>query len=106
MSHYRFRRAFLAQGHQLSELKYHALLFPFGPIFAFILCLVVIVGQNIDAFVKLDWSNILITYMSLPIVIILYLYYKLRYGSKLIPLDQVDLSRKTKGEEFTSEDDQ
>ena len=106
VSHYRFRRAFLAQGHQLSELKYHALLFPFGPIFAFILCLVVIVGQNIDAFVKLDWSNILITYMSLPIVIILYLYYKLRYGSKLIPLDQVDLSRKTKGEEFTSEDDQ
>src|SRR5699024_1775892 len=103
ISHYRFRRAFIAQGHDVKELKYHALLFPFGPIFAFILCIVVIAGQNIDAFLKLDWSNILISYMSLPLVLILFFYYKFRYGSKLIPLDQVDLSRKTKGESFEDE---
>ena len=88
----------------MKELKYHALLFPFGPIFAFILCIVVIAGQNIDAFLKLDWSNILISYMSLPLVLILFFYYKFRYGSKLIPLDQVDLSRKTKGESFEDEE--
>ena len=104
ISHYRFRRAFIAQGHDVKELKYHALLFPFGPIFAFILCIVVIAGQNIDAFLKLDWSNILISYMSLPLVLILFFYYKFRYGSKLIPLDQVDLSRKTKGESFEDEE--
>ena len=101
-----FRRAFVAQGHDLSELKYHALLFPFGPIFAFILCIIVIAGQNIDAFVKLDWSNILITYMSLPIVVILFFYYKLRYGSKLIPLEEVDLSRSTKGEQYETKEEE
>ena len=32
-SHYRFRRAFIAQGRDLSELPYKAWLFPIGPIF-------------------------------------------------------------------------
>jgi lysine-specific permease len=45
-SHFRFRRAFLAQGHDLSELPYRARSFPVGPIVALILCAVVIVGQN------------------------------------------------------------
>lgn len=34
ISHFRFRRAFVKQGHDLSELKYHAKWFPFGPILA------------------------------------------------------------------------
>ncbi|EHS87082.1 Lysine transporter [Limosilactobacillus gastricus PS3] len=105
VSHWRFRRAFMAQGHQLSELKYHAALFPLGPILAFVLCLVVICGQNIDAFINMDWSNIAITYMTVPIFIILYIYYKVKYGSKLIPLKKVDLSRRTKGEAFEPADE-
>ena len=100
ISHYCFRKAFLAQGHQLSELKYHAKWFPFGPIFAFVLCIVVIVAQNLSAFAKLDWSNIAITYMAVPIYIVLYLYYKLRYGSKMIKPTDADLSRSTKGESY------
>ncbi|HEY4392212.1 MAG TPA: amino acid permease, partial [Paenibacillus sp.] len=36
ISHYRFRRAFIAQGHDLNELPYRAKWFPFGPVFAFI----------------------------------------------------------------------
>ena len=31
VSHYRFRRAFIAQGRDLSELPYKAWLFPVGP---------------------------------------------------------------------------
>lgn len=91
IAHYRFRRAFIAQGHDLSELKYHAGLFPFGPILAFVLCLIVIVGQNIPAFLKLDWSNILITYMSVPAFLFFYLAYKLVRHTHLVPLDQVKL---------------
>lgn len=102
VSHYRFRRAFLKQGHSLDELKYHATFFPFGPIFAFILCIIVIVGQNLDAFIKMDWKSISVTYMAIPLFIILYLYYKFRYGSHVIPLDKVDLSKKTKGESYES----
>lgn len=50
VSHYRFRRAFVKQGHDLKELPYKARFFPFGPLFAFALCMIVIVGQNYQAF--------------------------------------------------------
>lgn len=91
IAHYRFRRGFLKQGHSLDELDYYAGLFPFGPIFAFVLCVVVIAGQNIDAFLKLDWSNILITYMSVPLFIAFYLYYKVRHHTHLVPLTKMKL---------------
>ncbi|AVV98457.1 amino acid permease [Lactiplantibacillus plantarum] len=94
ISHLRFRRAFVKQGHQLSELRYHAKWFPFGPWFAFILCVVVIIGQGLHSFATLDWQAIGVTYMSIPLFIILYVYYKIRYHTKMIPLDKVDLTRK------------
>lgn len=103
ISHYRFRKAFVAQGHDLKELKYHAAWYPFGPIFAIILSIIVIVGQDINALVNLDWMGLLIAYMSLPIVLGFYIYYKVKYGSKMIPLQEVDLSRRTKGESFDPE---
>lgn len=94
LSHYRFRRAFIKQGHQLSELKYHAKLFPLGPIIALILCIIVIGGQNIEAFVKWDWQQIGITYISVPLVLILYFGYKWKHHTKIIPLDEIDISSK------------
>lgn len=92
MSHYRFRRAFIKQGYQLSELKYHAKLFPLGPIIALALCIIVIGGQNIEAFVKWDWQQIGITYISVPLVLILYFGYKWKHHTKIIPLDEIDVS--------------
>lgn len=53
ISHYRFRRAFDKQDYDKSKLKYKAKLFPFGPIFAGILCIIVIIGQDVD-FIKQD----------------------------------------------------
>ncbi|MDF7641410.1 amino acid permease [Bifidobacterium sp. ESL0784] len=92
ISHFRFRRAFIRQGHKVSELKYHAKLFPLGPILALILCIIVIGGQNIDAFIHWDWQQIGITYIGLPLVLILYLGYKIKNHTRLIPLDEVDVS--------------
>lgn len=92
ISHFRFRRAFIKQGHSLSELKYHAKWFPFGPVLCLILCVLVIVGQDPSAFAHFDWQQILVTYMSVPLVIILYLGYKIRHHTKIIPLDEVDVS--------------
>lgn len=92
ISHYRFRRAFIKQGHDLSELKYHAKLFPLGPIIALVLCIVVIEGQNIDAFLDWDWQQIGITYIGLPLVLILYFGYKIKNHTHIIPLDEVDVS--------------
>ena len=92
VSHYRFRRAFKAQGHDLSELKYKAKWFPFGPILALILCILVIIGQDIQSFKDFNWQAIGVSYMSVPLFIILYSYYKIKYKTKVIPLDEVDLT--------------
>ncbi|WP_317301616.1 amino acid permease [Ligilactobacillus animalis] len=92
VSHYRFRRAFKAQGHDLSELKYKAKWFPLGPILALILCILVIIGQDIQSFKDFNWQAIGVSYMSVPLFIILYAYYKIKYKTKVIPLDEVDLT--------------
>ncbi|MFD1124412.1 amino acid permease [Lentilactobacillus raoultii] len=92
ISHYRFRRAFIKQGHDLKELKYHAKLFPFGPLLCLVLCILVIVGQNPSAFMHFDWQQILVTYISVPLVLILYFAYKWKKHTKIIPLEKIDVS--------------
>lgn len=95
VSHYRFRRAFNVQHHRKSELKYKAKWFPFGPIFAGILCVIVIVGQDVD-FIKtghFDLNRFIITYMGIPVFLVFFIYHKLRYKTKKIPLEEVDLSQ-------------
>lgn len=93
ISHYRFRRALKKQGKSLKNLKYRAKLFPLGPLLSFVLCVLVIIGQDLKSFADLNWQAISISYMSVPLFLILFFYYKLRYHTKLIPLEQVDLSK-------------
>ncbi|MDO5289603.1 MAG: amino acid permease [Pseudomonadota bacterium] len=92
-SHYRFRRAWLAQGKPLSELKYRAKWFPAGPLLALLLCLLVIVGQDTQLVLHgdLDWERLAITYMGLPVFLGFFIYHKLRHRTRLIPLREVDL---------------
>lgn len=94
ISHYRFRRAYVAQGRDLSELPYRARWFPFGPIFAFVLCIIVILGQNYQAFTgdQIDWSGVLVAYLSLPLFLILWLGYKWIKKTKVVPLQECDFS--------------
>lgn len=94
ISHYRFRKAFIAQGRDLSELPYRAKWFPFGPIFAFIICCIVILGQNYSAFMggTIDWYGVLVSYIGLPLFLIIWLAYKVTLKTKLVPLEQVDFS--------------
>ncbi len=92
LSHYRFRRAFKAQGKDLSVLRYKAKWFPVGPLLALIVCILVIVGQDLESFKTLNWQKVGVTYMSVPLFVILYLYYKIRYKTKLIPLEEIDLT--------------
>ena len=93
--HYRFRRAFKAQGKDLSALPYRASLFPFGPILALVLCLIVTAGQNYSAFTgeSIDWYGASVAYIGIPVFFAIYLYYKIKYKTKLIPLKDIDLSR-------------
>ncbi len=92
-SHYRFRRAWLAQGKPLSELKYRAKWFPAGPLLALVLCVLVIVGQDTQLVLHGDvnWERLAITYMGLPVFLGFFIYHKLRHRTRLIPLHAVDL---------------
>ena len=93
--HYRFRRAFKAQGKIPDDLIYKAQCFPFGVFLALILCIIVILGQNYGAFTgsEIDWYGATATYIGIPVIFVFYLWYKFKYHTKLIPLKEIDLSR-------------
>ncbi|MFS0781680.1 amino acid permease [Bacillus sp. 1P06AnD] len=96
ISHYRFRKAFHAQGKHTDDLIYKAKWYPFGPIFALILCLIIILGQNYSAFAgdSIDWHGLLVSYISLPIFLGCWIGYKWKYKTKVIPLNECDLEYK------------
>lgn len=93
VSHYRFRRAFLKQGHDSKELCYKAKLFPIGPIIAGLMGFIIIIGQGAQSLAQQDWQQFLISYLSIPLFFILYIGYKLKHHTHLIPLNEMSLER-------------
>jgi lysine-specific permease len=93
--HYRFRKAYVAQGKDLNALPYKSSFYPFGPIFAFALCGFVVLGQNYSAFMgsHIDWNGALVSYIGLPLFLALWLGYKFVKKTKVIPLEQCDLNQ-------------
>ncbi|KAF9082523.1 hypothetical protein BGX23_012382 [Mortierella sp. AD031] len=94
LSHYRFRRAYVAQGGDVSRLPYRAAMFPWGPIYALLLCTVVVCGQGYSEFTKPNPSaiNLVACYIGLPFFLAMYLGYKFFYKTKLVPLMECDFS--------------
>lgn len=92
--HYRFRKAFIAQGHDVSELKFRAPWYPFGPILAMVMCAVVILGQNFAGIVsgQFNIQSLLVSYIGLPLVLVLFFVYKMAHKTKLIKVEDVDLT--------------
>ncbi|MBV8646090.1 MAG: gamma-aminobutyrate permease, partial [Paludibacterium sp.] len=68
--------------------------FPLGPLFAFALCLVIMLGQNYGAFTgaKVDWNGILATYIGIPLFLVFWLGYNWKHRQRLIPLHAMDVS--------------
>ncbi|QQZ09136.1 amino acid permease [Heyndrickxia vini] len=89
-SHYRFRKAYIAQGHSLEKLPYRAKLYPFGPILAFVVGLVVILAQDYQAFLgdKINWMDLIAAYLGIPLFIIMWLGYKFIKKTKVVPLKE------------------
>lgn len=92
ISHYRFRKAFIKQGRDLKELPYKAPFYPFGPLFALTLCLIVIVGQNYSAFIgTIDWYGIAVSYIGIPLFLIFWFGYKIKRKTKMVRLEECEL---------------
>ncbi|WP_419720432.1 amino acid permease [Kocuria rosea] len=93
-SHYRFRKAYTVQGHDLADLPYRARFFPLGPLVALVLCAVVILGQNYQAFIgDMDLMAALTAYIGLPLFLALWLGHKLVTGSTMVRYEDADLTR-------------
>jgi lysine-specific permease len=92
--HLRFRKAFKAQGRDMADLKYKAKLYPFGTVAALIICGFVILGQGYYAITDtgIDWYGILVAYIGLPIAVALYIIHKFVKKTRLIPVEEMDLT--------------
>ena len=93
--HYRFRKAYLAQGKDLNDLPYKSGFYPFGPIFAFVGLYDRDFRTKFPAFMgdEIDWYGVLVSYIGLPLFIVVWLVYKFKKKTKLIPLKECNLDR-------------
>ncbi|WP_028533974.1 amino acid permease [Paludibacterium yongneupense] len=92
--HYRFRRSYVHQGYDLDRLHYRARWFPLGPLFAFGLCLAIMLGQNYAAFMarQIDWNGIIATYIGIPLFALFWFGYKFKHKTRMIPLHRIRLA--------------
>ncbi len=91
ISHYRFRKGYLAQGYKLEDLAYSAKFFPFAPWFAFILCAIVVLGQNYQDVLAGQWMGVLSTYISIPLFLAIWFGYKWKKKTKLVSYQEMDV---------------
>jgi lysine-specific permease len=94
ISHYRFRKGMLAQGKSLDVLPFRARWFPFGPLFAFGLCLAVMLGQNYAALTggTINWAGLAATYISIPLFLAIWFGYRYRHHSRVVRYEDMDVS--------------
>ena len=99
LSHYRFRRAYIKQGKDLKDLPYQSKFFPWAPLLALALVSIVIVGQGINILTSdnSSWTDVAFhfvsTYIGLIVFVVMYLVYKIVKKSKLVKLEECDLTR-------------
>ena len=92
VSHIRFRRAYLLQGYRLEDLPYRSPFFPAGPIIAFIMCLVVMAGQNYEAVLHGQVWEVASSYIGLPLFGAVWWGYHLVRKDRTVPLDEMDVA--------------
>lgn len=101
ISHYRFRKAYVLQGRDLKKLPYVAKGYPYAPLLAFFVCLLIIAGQNYHAFTskQLDWHGALISYIGFPLFLVIWLGYKFIKKTKIVDLKKASFKGEPLGEE-------
>ncbi|KAJ2515345.1 hypothetical protein H4217_005228 [Coemansia sp. RSA 1939] len=92
LCHWRFRRAYVAQGHDPNHLPYRAAFFPFGPVYAFSLLAVIMVGQGYSTiWPTFDASGFVSTYLAIPLFLLFWLTWKYVKKTEWVSLVDIDL---------------
>ncbi|MDP9831875.1 MULTISPECIES: amino acid permease [Trueperella] len=95
-SHYKFRKAYVAQGHDPADLPFRASFFPFGPLLALAMTLVVIVGQNTEALLgETEFAALLSSYIGLPLFLALWAGHKIVTRAPAVKPLEADLTRRS-----------
>ena len=86
--HLRFRKAWIAQGRSVDDLKFKSKFFPYGPWLAVVLFVTVLFGANIGVFQTpvFSWFDFITGYLMIPVVLALYLGHKYWNKTRLVPL--------------------
>jgi lysine-specific permease len=86
--HLRFRKAWVAQGRSLNELKFKSKFYPYGPWLAIVLFVVVLFGANISVFQTpvFSWFDFITGYLMIPGFLAFYLGHKYWNKTRLVPL--------------------
>ncbi|AHU89422.1 gamma-aminobutyrate permease [Trueperella pyogenes] len=95
-SHYKFRKAYVAQGNDPADLPFRAAFFPVGPLLALAMTVVVIIGQNTEALLgETGFTALLSSYIGLPIFLALWAGHKLVTRAPAVKPLEVDLTRRS-----------
>ena len=99
-AHIRFRKAWLQQGHLLSDLVYQSPIGTIGSWVGLISLLLILVAQfwvaldpvGSSSATPLDMAtNFFAAYLAAPVVLLFYAYYKLMYRTKFVSIEDIDL---------------
>ncbi|ONX92128.1 lysine transporter, partial [Burkholderia cenocepacia] len=68
--------------------------FPFGPLFAFVLCLVIALGQDYQAFLanRIDWAGVAATYVGIPLFVVVWLGFRFLKKSRFVRYEDMEIA--------------
>lgn len=89
----RLRRAIKVQQKDINQLlPYKAPFFPVGPIIVFVTILFLIFGSSAEAIIHFDLPVLAQNFLPIIILFVIYFVHKLIHKTKVIPLEEIDLS--------------
>ncbi|KAI3324156.1 amino acid permease/ SLC12A domain-containing protein [Xylariaceae sp. AK1471] len=92
ITHLRIRKAWVLQGYGVDELPYKALFYPYGTWFVVLLNLFLVFISGYSVFIRgFAAVDFVFDYIVLVIFTLLYVFWKLLKGTKIVSLREVDL---------------
>ncbi|TPX55337.1 hypothetical protein PhCBS80983_g05405 [Powellomyces hirtus] len=105
-THYRFRKAYVAQGRDVSRLPYKAWGFPFSSLFGGSVCAIIAI-TNVAVAIWPVWSleEFFKCALTLAIFIVLFVSYKLIKRTRMVPLLECDFDTGVRWSDIAHEQD-